>query len=375
MTHRIRTIIAASLFSAFMLLASSLSMPAYAMTGVTPYFNNPRGTTEQKRALLSQLIEEIKKTNSGDTIRIATYSFSDPVTKDRLIEASQRGVNIQIVLNHYNESVTTQVKQLRTELGTDTTKKSWLLLCERACRGDSESRGMHAKLYMFTIGTTRKVYVGSANLSTHGFEGQWNELVKVNDPDVFAEFLAIFNEMRDDRDVPVRPAVFAGPFKIWAFPRAINQTNDPILRDMQEIGCNGATGTAGQNGSSIVYVSQFSMNGDRGIYLAEKLKDLHNRGCKVFIVKSDSYGPIVDDRLAGIPQLNPAPDLPYTHEKWMVLSGKFGSDSERFMVWTGSTNWGDEFNQVDDIGLRINGDKALFDAYADRIDQLKQLYR
>jgi phosphatidylserine/phosphatidylglycerophosphate/cardiolipin synthase-like enzyme len=42
----------------------------------------------------------------------------------------------------------------------------------------------------------------------------------------------------------------------------------------------------------------------------------------------------------------------FTHEKYMILSGGYGSTSSR-IVWTGSENWSDKSPKNDEVNVRI----------------------
>ena len=68
------------------------------------YFNNPRGSWNDRMRIERQVMHAIKATKKGAVIRIALYSFDRIPVAKALIAARQRGVHIQLLLNDHQDS-------------------------------------------------------------------------------------------------------------------------------------------------------------------------------------------------------------------------------------------------------------------------------
>ena len=52
------------------------------------------------------------------------------------------------------------------------------------------------------------------------------------------------------------------------------------------IRCTGATGGAGYKGHTVVYIAMHAWHGNRGLYLAQRIRQLYDYGCYVRILYS-----------------------------------------------------------------------------------------
>ena len=106
-----------------------------------PYFNDPRlkkgwFTIERK------VIDTIKHTRKGSTIRIAVYSFDRMPVANALIAAHRRGVKVQMLLNDHQD--TRAMQAIRAEIGTNRKTKNFIYKCKASCRGTAERVQQHA---------------------------------------------------------------------------------------------------------------------------------------------------------------------------------------------------------------------------------------
>ncbi len=371
-----RTLRLLSIFIACIIGISAVQ-PSYALSEVAPFFNNPQGSATQKANIRTQLRNNIRQAKKGDYIRIASFAFHDRTTKNLLVRAHNRGVKVQVIVSVTSRyGVDQQIKELQKLLGSDVTKgdKSWVVICKKACRGGPESLELHSKIYLFS--RNKVAYVGSANLTNVAVSNQWNEMIRVRNDGVYNELLTIFNEMKLDKKAEVRGPYRNGKYQIISYPRNVTRQNDHLLDDLEKVRCSGATGRSGIDGHTVVYISQYAWSGTRGVYLAERVAEMHANGCKVFIVLGEEPGDAVDRELKGVPKLkyDPLRGAPYNHEKWMAVSGRFGDQTEKYMLWTGSLNWTDRSELRDEISVRVDGDRAMFSKYEARIKQLKAKY-
>lgn len=375
---RITKVFSLALFGA--LLGSVLTIqPAEAMENFQTYFNNPYGTASEKQAIRTPIVADIDAAQAGDVVRIATYTLNDPYIVTRLIEARNRGVQVQVVLDMH-DAKNSQALRLRAALGTlaDSTDGSWVKVCGGSCRTYGPGV-LHSKIYMFS--RDGSMYIGTANLAERAMWGQWNEMVRFTDAGIYTELNALFDEMKMDAPAPLRAPVESGNFLLTTYPRFVSQADDPILLDMHKIQCQGATGTAGQDGRTVVLVSQYALNGKRGVYLATKLASLKRQGCVVRVALGgrSSKPPKAVLRNAGILQASKGgigggttSRHAYNHEKWMAVSGVFDGNTDSNMLWTGSLNWSENEFRRDNVTLRVRADRAVFDQHLARINQLKR---
>ena len=122
------------------------------------FFNNPHVNADRFK-IERRLIDTIRHTQKGATIRIAVYSFDREGVADALIAAHKRGVKIQMLLNDHQD--THAMKRVRAVLGTNRFAKSFIYKCKQGCRTFADQyRNLHSKFYTFTqAGKSKDVLV------------------------------------------------------------------------------------------------------------------------------------------------------------------------------------------------------------------------
>ena len=83
---------------------------------------------------LRKMMVAIDGTKSGETIRMAFFSLTVWNFSDKLIEAYNRGVNVRLIQDDHE--IGPMWQDLVDVLGSDTTKKSWAVVCHRSCHSD-----------------------------------------------------------------------------------------------------------------------------------------------------------------------------------------------------------------------------------------------
>ena len=112
------------------------------------FFNNPHVNADRFK-IERRLIDTIRHTQKGATIRIAVYSFDREGVADALIAAHRRGVKIQMLLNDHQD--THAMKRVRAALGSNRFAKSFIYKCKQGCRTFADQyRNLHSKFYTFT---------------------------------------------------------------------------------------------------------------------------------------------------------------------------------------------------------------------------------
>jgi phosphatidylserine/phosphatidylglycerophosphate/cardiolipin synthase-like enzyme len=342
------------------------------------HFNNPWGKRSSKERLVKIFVRAVNHALPGSTIRVATYSNDRKDIADALIGAHRRGVHVQVLLNDNWTSY--QTKRIQRRLGSDTSKDSFLRICKRSCRG---KRGnLHSKFYLFSrTGTsTHTTMMGSANLTGNGVKIQWNDLYTVNgNKPMYDVYSSVFNQMKHDRPLahPFRAPTVRGAYNMNFYPRYnTTKSDDPIMKRLNKVRCHGAAGPTGIGNRTLIRISMYGWNGVRGRYLADKVASLSRHGCDVRVIHSDGGGYVVRHLRANGVRIRTASydrnrngtvDM-YTHEKYMILSGKLG-DRAGWHVWTGSQNWSDVALNGDEVTMHIPR-RGAFYAYRKNFDYI-----
>lgn len=361
-------------------------------------FNNPTGTKAAKYRLQLRVEKAVRNAVPGSKIRIATYLLDRRASSDALINARNRGVSVQVVMDGRID--TPMSRDLMRALNADNGNaglewgpdQSFAVQCSGSCRGGAPNQAMHAKFYAFSrTGTASNVVmVSSANLNKGGAVLGYNDLyTMVGVPSTFATYERVHAEMARDRaDGDPYVVHREGRFETQVFPkRGADRSSDPTYQMLNRVRCAGTSGGAGRNGRTVIRVSMFHWSGERGVYLANKLLALDRGGCLVSVVygaPSDEvsrilrasahrggiqlYDSRVDRNGDGHPDLR-------VHTKYMLITGNYAGDSSSWQVLTGSQNWvAQSLTGGDENTLRINS-RSAHARYVDNFDFIKSRAR
>lgn len=373
--RKLLLVIIISLFGALGLwaLPSNAEAESYSIrTGAL--FNNPHSTEEDRLYLNNYINYAIDQTPKGETIRITTWRLNQITTKNRLIAAYKRGVNVKIIFPQGNESAETD--ELARVLGTKLTNKSFITSCSGSCRS-SANGNVHAKIYTFskTDGKSKVTIVGTANLA-RGVRESWNSFyTTVGNTGLYDFYLKFFSQARLDRNYsPSYMTKTSGIYTAYVFPKpySTKPSSDPIWRELNNVKCSGATRGTGFNGKTLIRVSMYHWSGMRGNWLAQKLWSLDNQGCKVQVLfNTNAMSKTVNTKLkkttkfGGI-ELRKAnyPNGIYNHNKDLLISGNHRGKTNSRVIMTGSQNWTDGgLFKSDELVLKINSAGGAYDAY------------
>jgi PLD-like domain len=368
-----------------------------------PKFNNPYGSKSSRRALLTHVIRSINSspgyrlpagvdpstgkrvacpTNPKDypsEIKIALYSIADRGFVDALIAAHRRCVSVKLLMNsHLNVNNSPSWRRLLNGIGPRRARfagqRSFVHRCSNGCIG---STVLHTKFYLFSQASRARdtVMVGSSNMTSNAVRVQWNDLFTVNgNRQLYADYTNMFNKMAPDRRGD-GPRIFqSGPYTSTFYPfRHANRTNDKTLNALNTIRCGGATGGAGIRGRTVVYIVMHAWHGTRGLYLAQRVRQLYDRGCYVRILYSFmGHGTFnlltrhTGSRMIARRVLFAGPHgkvaAKYSHMKLFAASGNVSGDHSSWVSWTGSNNWADRSVKADEVTIRIPS-RSVYNAY------------
>lgn len=344
--------------------ASASGTPDHFVPREGPAFNNPYGSQDAVRRLISQVNRTIDSVPHGGRIRISAWNVRSAAITNSLIRAHRRNVSVQVVMDRANwnpNNPNVDAARLAGALkqGNEDrprSKKSFLRRCVSSCRG---TNGIpHSKFFLFNkvrvkkhreIKTVRWVTMyGSYNATELGATIQWNDLYTLKgDEPRYRNFLGVFNEMVEDE--PVKGAYTgyddgAVGTSFYPYNGAQATTPDPIMDVLNTIAC---TGAATKTGVTRIRIAQTAMYGDRGLALARKLSQLRRQGCNIRLVYAMFGGEVLRImRHAKVPLTHLAYDADedglydrYVHMKSMAVSGNIAGNPAAKITWNGSANW------------------------------------
>lgn len=321
-----------------------------------PIFSNPMGDLGAQRRILEYVIKVIDGAPRGGTIRVSMYVFNDRSVWRALKRALDRRVRLRIVLDGHDTPP--PADELRERIGSDPDAPSYLVSCEKSCRGETGVN--HQKFFMFSssAGVRHVVLVSSGNMTGGNVDQEWNDLFSVGgSKPVYDSFDAVFEQLKLDKPVS-RPYVEAEQrsFSQGFYPaRGIdNGGRDPWLDYLDDVSCSGAA-RPGLKGRTKIRVSMSAMHGDRGRSGAHRLAALAGDGCDVKVIFGASSGEGVRTILTngGVTWRMSRHRGLRSHQKMLLINGKIGDDSLATRVYTGSLNWTDSAVNRDEVVLGV----------------------
>ncbi|NYG55223.1 phospholipase D-like domain-containing protein [Nocardioides perillae] len=355
-------------------------------------FNDPLGGRDARRKILGHLIRTVDSVPSRQAIRIASWNIRSNDLVDALVRAHRRGVSVRVVIDRLNanpDNPNEGFDRLARALAGSRNGsrppelRSVTQRCASACRGP---RGIaHAKFFLFSkAGNARWITMfGSANATDLAATHQWNDLFTLRDrPGLYEHFELVFDEMVSDQHA-TQGFVTAdfGPYRTAFYPyRDEGAVGDPVLNELNRTRCAGATGGAGTKGRTRIRIAMTSWHGDRGIAIAERLRQMFDRGCNVKVVYAVMGNEILRIMRRGGPRPIPLRQIVqdfdsdgvydrYLHIKTMTISGNYDGVGDAEVTFNGSANWTPVALVSDEAGMRIfgRGVRAQYEQWVDRL--------
>ncbi len=357
----------------------------------TSHFSFPNRSHLEKVAIRNRVLYTIQSVWGGPrdpengvplpgtgTIRIATWSFNDWAMAKALIAARNRGVSVQIMAAAGANDESRPWQYLRKHLGAylyrpgypDTREQySFARQCHGACRGHGGTP--HSKYFLFDNVGSQHVHdltvQTSMNLTTFAYRGQWNQAQVVHSSSVYDDFLGIFKQTRWGRPVanPYHVASMGNVVDLFFPHPGANAAGDPVMQILNHVYCRGATGGGTRTGHTRVRIIQYAIYGNRGNWIAKKLRYLWNAGCDVGIIYGVSSRPVLNilrssagrgpvPMRQSVIKNNKGEIVKYNHSKWMTITGHWGADTAAYLTFTGSANWADLSFSSDEQMQRIS---------------------
>jgi hypothetical protein len=334
--------------------------PYTALSG--PIFATPDKHPADNTAVQA-LVENIRHTPRGATIRIVAYSFALFEVADPLIAADRRGVHVQVIVDGRHSHEFEATKALERALGTDRHRDSFIVLTDRSARGTVSHS--HQKSWSFSrTGRSRHVVmVGATNLSVLGTTDQYSDMYAfVDRPDVWRAFSTIFRAQARDRPVP-DPAVTARLGRDTAyFDPGFSMTHDPIADAISGLPADPSTH---------IRIVMYAWHPPRGQHLVDLLLAKLRGGASVDIVRGPFVHQPLDALVAAGAKVHRGvfADGEHVHDKLMIVEDVRDGRTEHF-VTTGSDNWGNVSFLRDDVDVKIGLDDREYQAYVDFFDRL-----
>jgi phosphatidylserine/phosphatidylglycerophosphate/cardiolipin synthase-like enzyme len=334
-------------------------------------FNDPFGTKRRQFALIRHINTKIDGAKRGSVVRVAAFSFAMPSTAQALLRAHRRGAAVKLVVDDHSTRWGS-VQNLRRKLGGNLHHRSFVRICRDSCRGTSGNQ--HAKFVTISRSgrSQHVVMVGSMNFTGFAASGQWQDLYAVaDDATLYAQLVHVFKLMTRDRPQSLLSLPTPGEgFRAEVAPLPTSR-RDPVGARLDAVGCRGATHRTGFRGRTVLRISMHAWNGDRGVRLARKVAHLRRDGCSVRVLVGVGVGRQVAAilRRAEVGYRSGDRVGRATHQKVMLVSGRFGAATDASYVWTGSHNFSDRSLRNDEVTLRVAGARtvAAYRANFDRI--------
>jgi hypothetical protein len=340
------------------------------------YFSFPNRGKAAKMAIRNRVLYTIKSTKGGrrtsigtpmpgnGKIRIATWTFDDWGIARALLAARNRGVSVQVVAAQAPNKDHRSWRWLRKHLGsklyrpgypTSQDTVSFARTCRGACRGLAGTA--HAKYFLFDKvaepGFRNITFQTSMNLTRFAYTNQWNHAQVMRDKRVYDDYSWVFAQARAGRPVrnPYRVVRISSSVADYFFPRPrARASQDPVMQILGAAGCTNAGYGGTRNHRTRIRIIQYAMYGDRGVWIAKRLRALWRAGCDIKIIYGVTSRPVLQilrnhaGRGAVPMRQSVTKDasgeiIKYNHSKWMTITGRWNGSAGQFVTFTGSANW------------------------------------
>ncbi|GGV94096.1 hypothetical protein GCM10010230_06740 [Streptomyces narbonensis] len=408
--NKFRTAVTALAVGAALTVAPSASADPVLAVTTGALFNEPNSTDAAARGrILFHLGDLVDGTEAGSSIRISLYLFQSVYLANKLGDAHERGVTVQVVVDA--DSRSTGLDTLKTRLADPAgSPDSWVRTCkpEEACLAldpgttEADPNGTydnvnHNKFFLFSrtkgkgdIAVDDVVVQSSGNLTSQDTDDWWNDaLTVVGNPALSAAYGQYFADLAAAA-AGQKPQVAdyahdtqAGKAKVYFFPRSGTDTIVNILGTVAPVGtpdsCGGnSTGFGTTDGRTKIRIAQGHTTRTD---VARKLWELANAGCDIGIVYRSLDNWTTDDKPMGqvanwltrpvtgkgritLHQLdNDKRGGSDSHTKYLLIEGTYYGGVNKKIVFTGSHTYTTTALRYNDETLLKYEDATVFDAY------------
>ncbi|WP_189827761.1 phospholipase D-like domain-containing protein [Streptomyces finlayi] len=369
---------------------AALAVPAVAFAGAAPEaaaavqttatFNDPAGDTAAQSRIRDHVKGLIEGAAEGSTITAGLYSFTDEQVSGALTAAKKRGVNVRIVIDNASTGKGGQYDVLKTALGTDQSKASYVTNCgaDRGCIGhrelvDGSEDGSinHNKFWTFseTGGTKNVVVQASANMTSLQRTDLFNNAVTIVDSalyGVYQDYFADLAKRKVNNNYYKTPS--AGAYKTYFFPRQeaagkkwnADASTDTVALILGNVDCKAGTEVR-------VAANLFSRR-----EVAGKLVSMEAAGCTVRLAgdggasTSDDVRKILAGKIADrveCAEKREGKNPVGLHSKYVLINGTYEGRAGRKLVFTGSHNLSYAALRANDETLLKIDDAGIYDQF------------
>ncbi|MDN3355145.1 phospholipase D-like domain-containing protein [Actinomadura sp. DC4] len=344
-----------------------------------PLFNDPESTHSRQYAIVQQIEDNIAAAPKGSVIRVAVYSMDLDAVADALIAAHRRGVYVKVLMDQHAENDLWH--RLVAELGGKVSTKSassYAVLCYGGCvahhySGGAPAAWLHAKYYLFSGGGKPTVTLTSANPTAVQAEVTWNNsYTVVGNSGLYNAYVKHFTDMSKGAAGTHKAGYYwtygSNP-KAYYWPKA-SGASDTIDGMLKLITCSTAYPTQ-------VRIAMYQWSDNR-LTLAKRLKTMASKGCKITViytkdevssgVRTTLAGSKIDVRDSTHGTTADGYAAYYTHDKYLLINGRYNGASGQKIVMTGSANYtANALYHNDETDMKLTGSSA-YDAYLANFD-------
>jgi phosphatidylserine/phosphatidylglycerophosphate/cardiolipin synthase-like enzyme len=315
-----------------------------------PLFNDPEGSHSRQYAIMQQIEDDIAAAPKGSVIRVAVYSMTLSDVGDALIAAHERGVHVKVLMDQHSKNALWS--RLVAELGSKVSTKSassYAALCYGGCVAHHYSGGkpvswLHTKYFLFSGGGKPTVTLTSANPTAIQAEVTWNNsYTVVGNSGLYDAYVKNFTDMSKGAAGTHKTNYYwtygANP-KAYYWPKAPGD-GDTVDGMLKLITCSKTYPTQ-------VRIAMFQWSDSR-LTLAKRLASMAAKGCRVTVaytkaqvssgVRSTLAHSKVDVRDTTHGTNSDGYAAYYTHNKYLLVNGRYDGVSGRRIVMTGSANY------------------------------------
>ena len=343
-----------------MLRAAALQKPRRYSPAPGVVFNTALGPRENRNRIFGKIIAAINHAPKRSRIRVMSWNIMSRTAVNALLRAQARGVKVRVLMDNTNlvDIPNPGFERLKAGLRRGNqdrkmSRRSYAKTCMQSCRG---SRGAaHAKFYLFSkTGKAEDVVMsGSANLTVAGAVNQWNDLYTwVDNRDLHKFAVRVYKEMWQDAPVPQQFVQFQSGKDVLGFTPLFGpsgRTADPVQDLLSRVTCAGATKT--KHGRTIIRAAPDVMRNERGMAIAQRLRELWAQGCDVriaytvmgidvfrFLGQGTARGPVPKRHLVQDFDGDGEFDN-YFHLKALTINGVYDGNTAGYVTLNGSSNW------------------------------------
>lgn len=363
-----------------------------------------------QNAVRDQLIDLIRRAQSGSLVRGSVYLFTDDEVRKALL-ARKADLRIQLVLDadtataaggeYANLAAALGKAEYGQSVDADTAG-SFVVACPqgRGCignrvlppasgTGEGESAINHNKFFLFEkVGTTANVvFQSSANLTTNQRVGMYNNAVTIPDADLYQEYDRYWKQLLAHgthgaglSDNYTTKNI--GPYATYFFPR-VESDGDPAPGSPVDPRGEASTDTVVSLLDNVDCASAPAPQIRIGMYaftrtqVAEKLSTLRAAGCNIRVAYNGDRGNVgttVKNILAtaGLDELRTCTGTEAgglgIHSKYLLIKGTYLGVPGRGIVFTGSHNYTyPNLRSQDETLLKIEN-AAVYEAFRENFD-------